>query len=846
MKIKSSLVLLAAAPTLALAQADTERVEKIEITGSYIKRVDLEGAQPIQTIDREYLDQTGYNSVSDVLREMSANSFGSSRETSGSVTGGTASVSLRGLGAQRTLILLNGRRLAKDGVDGTVDLNLIPMAAVERIDILKDSSAALYGSDAMGGVINVITKKDFTGGEVSVRYERPEEKGGTRTTLSGLYGFSTDKLNVTTSLQFRSNQEIYDRDREWSNGGESTFSPTPNIIVDSNSTTASGKLTASSSTCSQSQLDAGLCIFDYTQYSTSLPEIEQINVLSNIRYEVDGLTEIHALVQATKKDTWYRYAPGATTLSSSANLVAPAGGLTTANGQTLAPGTAINNARWRSLALGTRDTEMETLAYGGNVGVTRYIGDSWEADLTLGTQRIERDTTSPSGYVKVTDLNTAIGNGSCNIFGAANACNVANYVPWQETTSRLDYLELRTNGELFDLPAGPLALAVGGQHMYETYTDNVDTESRSLNVSGGGAYTAGAGTRHSSAVFTELAIPVIRGLDVQVAGRYDKYSDFGDTFNPKISLMYKPVSALLFRASAGTGFKAPTLTELYRESTQGSPTFVDEVKCRNTGDCDAAQYQAYNGGNSGLKEEKSKNFSIGSVFQATKSFSIGLDYWNVKLDNKVDVSYRGLTIAERDGIVTFPSCTASGVPSGAPYNTCITRSASGDILEVRTQLQNIAEEELSGLDLSLQFNQFVDGVGSFVFRNELSYMLNYDTQQFPGLPIESRLDLRGSPEWRNNLTVQYAPTQNLSFSSMFVTTGQNLMSDYRTKKRTYTRVDLQGSYNIAEVNGQVSVGIKNVLGTTPPLDMFDPNNRLNESLYDNIGRRVFASYTQRF
>ncbi len=844
MKFKSSLILLAATPAIAFAQADGERVEKIEVTGSYIKRVDLEGAQPIQTIDREYLDQTGYNSVSDVLREMSANSFGSGRETSGSVTGGTASVSLRGLGAQRTLILLNGRRLAKDGVDGTVDLNLIPMAAVERIDVLKDSSAALYGSDAMGGVINVITKKDYSGGEVSIRYEMPEEEGGKRTTVSGLYGFSTDKFNATTSIQYRSNKEVYDKDRQWSNGGESTFAPTPNIIVDTDATTgATSEFTASNTTCTASQAADGLCIFDYTQYSTNLPQIEQVNVLSNMRYEIDGMTEVHALLQATKKDTWYRYAPGATTIT---NFNVPAGTtLNTANGQTLNAGSNIDFARWRSLALGTRDTEMETTSYGGNVGLTRYFGDTWEADLTLGTQRIERETTSPSGYVKKTDLSAAIADGSCNIF-AGTDCSVDRYLPWQNTESRLDYLELRTNGELFDLPAGPVGMAIGGQHMYETYSDSVDTESRNLNVSGGGAYTAGSGTRHSSAAFMELAVPVMTGLDVQLAGRYDKYSDFGDTFNPKISVMYKPVSAILFRASAGTGFKAPTLTELYRESTQGSPTFVDEVKCAETGDCQAQQYQAYSGGNAGLQQEKSKNFSVGTVVQATKEFSVSLDYWHIALENVVGVSYRGLTLAERNG-VNFNACGTNGAgQAGSPYNTCITRSGKGEILEVRTQLQNLSEQTLSGLDFSLQYNDFVKGFGNFTIRNEASYMLKYDIQQFPGLPIESQLDLVGAPEWRNNLTAQYSPTSNLNFSSMFITTGPNYMADYRTKLATYTRVDLQGSYIIEEINGTVSLGIKNILGKTPPLDLTNPNGRLNDSLYDNIGRRIFMSYAQRF
>jgi iron complex outermembrane receptor protein len=147
-----------------------KKVEKIQVTGSHIKRIDIEGPSPVQTIDKQELDETGYNSVADVLRNVSANSFGSRREQAGSTVAGVAEVSLRGLGASSTLVLMNGRRLPTDGVTGAVDLNLIPMAAVERVEILKDGASAIYGSDAIGGVVNIITKRDYVGTEMSFQH----------------------------------------------------------------------------------------------------------------------------------------------------------------------------------------------------------------------------------------------------------------------------------------------------------------------------------------------------------------------------------------------------------------------------------------------------------------------------------------------------------------------------------------------------------------------------------------------------------------------------------------------------------------------------------------------------
>jgi len=189
-------------------------VERVQVTGSHIKRLDVEGASPLQTITRKDMEKTGYNSVSDVLRDTTANSFGSTREASGSNAAGVAHVNLRGLGSSNTLVLLNGQRLPSDAVTGAVDLNLIPMAAVERIEVLKDGASATYGSDALGGVVNIITRKDFTGSEISLAQTTPEASGGKRQEISLVNGINKGRFNMVNVVQYRDNDLIYSRDRE--------------------------------------------------------------------------------------------------------------------------------------------------------------------------------------------------------------------------------------------------------------------------------------------------------------------------------------------------------------------------------------------------------------------------------------------------------------------------------------------------------------------------------------------------------------------------------------------------------------------------------------------------------
>ena len=823
---------------LAQTEKPEKSVEKIEITGSHIKQVDLEGRTPIQILDREYLEKTGHNSVGDVLRELSANSFGSWREQSGSTAGGVAEVSLRGLGANRTLVLINGRRMAKDGNTGAADLNLIPLTATERIDVLKDSSSAIYGSDAIGGVVNVITKKDFSGVEFSVSQNATELSGGNKTTISGTFGSSSGKTRSLTTLQYRNNEEIYARNREWLHTGYSVFSPVPNVIV------KDGTPPQALNHCPPDKLNGGLCRFRWTDYATETPHIEQFNVYSNVQHQITATTELRWEMLGSYKKLFSQYAPGVVALLEDEDALSSS----FIDGLNLPGHTAGDPVKvmWRSLMFGPRITEEVTTSYSVNMGLTQYWGESWETNLSLGTERIKRDQRNPGGYAKAKELTDAIKNGVsangtvCNIFIKGGTCNIHNevaYAPYQIMRSDLSTLELAGNGEVMELPHGALLAAVGTQFTFEKFSDDYDELSIAGGVLGGGAGSEGRGKRRVQALYTEFSIPLLTNMEFNVAGRYDRYSDFGDTFNPKASIMYRPIDNLLLRASGGTGFKAPDMNAIYAQESEGYPTFIDHAGCAKgiADTCSPAQYLVKYKRPQDLKEERSSNANIGAVYQATESLSLGLDIFYTHIKDSIGTDLNELTQAERAGV------------NLSQYHTTVNRNALGKIESIETQDLNIAQTRLNGADLELKFKKNFPNIGTIAINNTASYLFRYKSQGFPGTPFKSILKDNGNPQWRNMLTLGYEPNDSLYFSTIITTIGKHAqLVKGSGDLKSYTSLNTQVGYYIGPEWGKVTVGVDNLLKSTPPLDSSIPDIPVVVALYNNFGRVFSLGYTVNF
>jgi iron complex outermembrane receptor protein len=821
------------APTVSAEKA--EKIEKVEVTGSHIRRLDTEGVSPVTTINRKELEKSGYNSVSDVLRDTTANSFGSAREQSGSNAAGVAEVDLRGLGSSNTLVLLNGQRLPTDAVTGAVDLNLIPMAAIERVEILKDGASAIYGSDALGGVVNIITRKDFNGNQISFTQTVPEMTGGKKSLLSLVNGINHERFNMVNVLQYRNNGVIYSRDRSWSNhnlsdtGSPGTYQSDtdPKSHADPNCPASRIKHTP----------DGDVCTYNTSDYSTELPALQQYSFLSESNFELSSAVKMTARVGASEKFVQWSYAPAPGSFvipGATANHLGPGG--------TQLPNTNAGEdltAYYRLQELGTRDTQITTKSYNLLLGSQIQVSENWSLDVNLSHNMVFNRDEGVNGYALISTVKNDVNNGSFNPFGtpgSRGSLENARYNPIEETISQLSSADVKATGEIGKLSGGPIGLALGSTFTFQKFADNFDTQSVAHNVYGN-AGSSGGGQRDTRAVYSELSLPVLKQLEFQVAGRYDHYSDFGDTANPKLALLYHASPEVLIRASWGTGFKAPLMQDLYAATANGYQTFVDAVACKkqqqaggDTPACLPAQYNVTSGGNKGLKQETSNSYNLGAVYEPTRDFNIGSDFFLTMVKNVVGINYDDAMIAEANGVDL------------SKYGVIVHRDATtGKLVNIEAPMQNLSSQQVSGVDLSSSYR-----IRNFKLSDEHSQLFYFKEEGFPGIGGRDKLGEHGRPAWRNTAGLNYSPGegQDLSLSAL-TTAGQTKSVSSYGKTINYTEYDLAYVFK-TKTWGTFSAGIKNVLGTTPPLDESTPTAQLDTTLYDQIGRQYIAGYQTSF
>jgi iron complex outermembrane receptor protein len=810
------------------AKPQEAKVERVEVTGSHIKRMNTEGASPVQTMTRKDLEKTGYTSVSDVLRDTTMNSFGSMREASGSNAAGVAHVDLRGLGSSSTLVLLNGQRLPTDAVTGSVDLNMIPMAAVERIEVLKDGASAIYGSDALGGVVNIITRKDFSGTELSYKETIPQLEGGKKREIAIVNGINKGRMNMVNVIQYRDNEVIYSKDRDWSNKGVSTIgSPgsyrnpggqwvaDPNCPADRIVTTAAGSF----------------CTFKYSDYSTELPALQQLSLLSETNFEISSRVRAKFRMGGTQKKAQWSFAPAPDTFTIKAGTGPALPGVDP---------TKDVQFRYRLTELGTRDTEVTTYSYNALLGTTVEMGKGWEVETNVSHNRVINEDVGVNGYAITSDLVRQIENGTFNPGapeGQRGNLEGVRYRPYEEMASELSSADIKASGEFGHINGNRFGLAVGANFTFQKYKDQYDDRSVADEVFGN-AGSSGGGQRDTKAVYSELVIPVTGKTEITLAGRYDKYSDFGDTVNPKAAIMYKPTKSVLIRSSAGTGFKAPLMQDLYAARSQGFPTFIDAVSCERekkaggpTTSCLPAQYEVTSSGNTGLKEEKSLSLGTGIVVEPTRSFNIGTDLFYTQMSNVVGIDYDDAMVAEQK----------LGKEHLASKGVIVHRDAQGNLESIEAPLQNLSKREVMGLDFSTNYRIWKIQLGE-----EWSKLFYYKQEGFPGAGYSNKLGDTGRPEWRNMASLGFIATDNHAITFGALTTpGQRKYVKSAGSTKTYTTFDMQYNWKWNK-NATITAGIKNLAGSAPPLDETNPNSPLDNTIYDQIGRQYYTGLKATF
>ncbi|MDO6486725.1 TonB-dependent receptor [Colwellia sp. 6_MG-2023] len=845
------------------AEDGAEEVERIAVTGSRIKRTDLEGSIPVTVIDRAAIDFSGQTSVSDLLRNTSFNSAGSFRPQSGSSAQGISQVNLRGLGSERSLILVDGRRLPKSPSTGnSQDLNSIPMAAVERIEILSDGASAVYGSDAIAGVINIITRKNFTGAELRLgasEVSLPNE-GGDREEGSAVFGASTDKASVIGGVSWNNRDIIFENAYDWVQPGASSFGANwvrpGGYLGEDDAGGLSSILSAAECDGLQDFFMAGddFCAYNFNATNANEASTGNTSGFLKAEYEINDDWKIfsHTLISKTK--SFGRYAPTLNDAGVGAFMSADSPNNPTNpdspfyEESTSGQGAQEVGFRHRFAALGNRDSEVDNWSTDFLVGVEGNIGDVF---VDFGVRKNKTKTYEIGrGYLMGSNARVAIDSGAYMIndpFGTrfttdAEKSEYATLLSGLNvTTSRIGTFEQEevfgsVAFDVMEMDGGTLQAVVGAEYRKEDYSDTYDSLSEAGQVGGSAGNSAGGGRNLKSAYF-EALFPVKEGLEFTIAGRYDNYSDYGSDFSPKVSVKYDATDNLVLRASYGEGFRAPTLDILTAKPAPDNPSVSDDPSCLNLGlaeGCDV-QVSAITLANAEMGSESSKQISLGLAYQPTDWLNFSADYYEIEIENMIRF-FGSETILTREQ-------TGDPIPAGLG----VTRLANGGIDLITQGYANEGKWEISGLDLNL--NTTFDFGNAGTLRQTLQFSHQFDSIIDGG---RNTIKDTGEPQQRATLSNSY------SWDNLDLTWNMNMIgSQYEDVTQvdgggvertgniaTWITHDLQATYSLS-TGTKISIGMQNAFEKEPQLSSFDGRN-YNFDLYDAYGRITYVRLSQTF
>ena len=916
---------LAAHAGAALAQSEG-KLERVEVTGSSIKRIKDEGALPLQVISRKDIERQGIVSAEQLISTLSVNGNGLDNLASnadvvaGQARGnnGASSANLRGQGAASTLILLNGRRVASHGLNGgVVDLQQIPFSAVERVEILKDGASAIYGTDAIGGVINFILRKDYSGLEAQAFTDVTEAGGGAvnRVKVTGGYGnLETDKFNILASLSYSDAQVLRGDQRDFVN----TFQPNRGLSVDTRGTPYATVFAISSlySALSRDNLNTTGRSTGPIQPGTTVA-MNGINVLDLPGQagcsSVPGQAAYDEVLWATPAAKWgcawdtgraaviqqpskstnavlrataalgehqvfaeYVGAHVVTDKSFSANQISSSTSSTSPFFNLAYPSTGeayntVFNAlvttfptleknrglplamRWRCMPCGNREIETTADTQRLLIGAEGTLFAGW--DYKTGVSQATSDTTSllKHGYFYGKPFAALINNGTLNPFSAdgsqtAAAMSALDGVRADGVTLyggkfTLRQADFTATGPLFKLPAGEVMAAVGGDYRKEQYKFNgnatdLATQSAIFNAPFDSVNTLDTVKRNIKAVFGEVLVPVMKGLEASAAVRHDSYTGFGGTTNPKFSLRYQPFEQLLVRASTSKGFRVPTFNQLFNGitiSTYAGKDLVDPAKCPsgvvdpNNAGCASITPDILTGGKPSLGPEKSKQWTWGFVWSPTPDVTMGADWWQIRKTGTIQaVSLSDLV----KNYTLFPEN--------------FFRDGSGTLLAIDNRNVNAGETITKGVDVSISGTTML-GAGRLTGKLEGSYLLDKRSRLITSAPMGASeigvftragdLGLR----WKHSIVVTYSEGDwsgtvlqrwRAGYKDAVlpgIANGSISPPDWKPNVDKYITYDASISYTGIKNLG-LTFGIKNLFNEDPPFSAaYDGNTGAGSS-----------------
>jgi iron complex outermembrane receptor protein len=913
MKFERKKIALALAYALggtALLAGSAAMAATYTVTGTGIPRASLEGALPVQTISKEEIAVLGVTTTEELIQTVSAISSQNATQltnAAGNSTYGFSGASLRGLGSARTLVLINGRRVvpfSSGSGTGGVNINNIPLAGIERVEVLKDGASAIYGADAIAGVINFIMASNYQGAEANIMASTPTRGGGGQvyqpSAVMGLGDYDRDRWNLTVTAQYTNQQALFAKDRSFAKTGNVppfiTAAATGQGNIEGGYIPGTGLPSAGETgvrvpgfggspgagfgnplalgvdrcatiamfkNLTNSSKGAPYCTFDSNAFPNLIPANENTGLTGNFKFKLSDNIELFAdalwsqnvltnKIQPSplrrsfliSDDQFFKQGVDPVLLLKPTNVNYPTAiaYLNSLPASTGGPALAAMGVPLaftaRVFDFGLRTNEDTSTQSRFTVGARgNWMKQDWEIAYVYNRNHLQGTVTdgyfSQVAFAKAVAASNDYNPFSLSQSAAFNTSIIpAKYVgATLAGTSDSNTIDAKISGDLWQLPAGPMQYALGYQWSDASLTTNPSPALFTGDIAGLGGATAPVDRKRTlNAVYAELAIPVIKSLDLNLQGRYDDYDDVGHKFTYKASLRWQPANPYLFRASYNTGFRPPTLPDLWLPQTLGtSEQFTDPAFPNNTD----VQVPAFSGGNPLLKPETSKQYQFGAVWSPTPNFSFGAEYFHIKLNN----------------IITTPSAqeVVSQFRLGDPaYQNLVRLTPDGQIDTIDTFLYNTGNATIAGWDFDGYWREKFSW-GNLNLSYSGTYMNKYD-QVSPGGIISHKVgtlvDQDGNPVLDANtggVILRYKHILQLTYSNgpWAITGTQNWYNGYRTGNRAVDGepnfvgnsqlYDLRIAYSGIK-NVSLAIGAKNIFDKNP--DIFVPVSNQFQAGYD--------------
>ena len=855
--------------------ANDEEIERVTVTGSRIKRIDLESVSPIVVIDIEEMRDKGFSTAYDALKDLTSASGtvqGSEWGAQGGFTPNAQTVNLRGLGTNQTLVLVNGRRMADyprpyNGSSNFVNLSTIPFSAIKRIEVVTGGASAIYGSDAVAGVMNIITKTDVNDTTLNYLRSFATEGGGVQNRIQLVTGTSGDNYSVTAALEYHKIDPVFASERDWLDSVDDgpagrdyldrailKFDPFAGTYRD-----------PGEQACTDSQSGFGYayregrgyyCGGDFTGQRTIRNERDTISGYFNGTYQLNDTTELFADILYSSQDSLVRggnHWVGEYVLEESPN------------GNYGAYDYVLKQRQFSEKELGWRDASYTEESVFVNLGAKGTLFEDYDYEFVVS--RSEASSDSKRDWFKEEAVFPLFfgtgsfgfglpdGKGEFGLYDPVTKDLLDELVGVNQTVSDSysNNISFVLSGSAFELPAGDAYFAVVAEWNKQGY--DLKPDDRTLNTEGKGWYnltgTGGGGDRERYAVGIELDIPVLENLDIKFAGRYDKYddktTDVGGRFTPQVGITYNPTEDILLRANWGQSFRAPDMHRVFASKSGYYSTSYDWIKCEidydgtdqfvaNSDFCDAASVRGSTEGSKTLKEEEGDSYGAGIVWDVTEDLNFSLDWYRVELKQiVVSESVQGLLdsaynckfgLDGRDSTDGFCTQVVSQIT-----RTGMDDIDPGQIESINTSSINAAENTIEGIDASLGYRVETE-FGEFSVKLGWSHVLkdiykatsedSGENDRDKASNTNARSIINGSVAWNmDDLSVTLSARRigSIPINTQPVEYSDTESPEYGNVDRlsAFTLYNLTAGYSITE-DLALNLQVVNLFNERPPID----------------------------